>query len=194
MSAAKQATRPAWKCIQCTIQASNRPPSLIRTFIASAVTAEEAQLQQPESSTPPPLPSSRALDPNLVYTRRDERRLIKTTGKEPVGSRRRRAALATLSPQLPFTQLPYQAFQEALKVLRTDRAEKLQQIETQRARIVRLEAQDAAVSGGEREKQHRLKSMRKYLEELKILADINDPVVKKRFEDGEGGFSVCLVP
>ena len=28
--------------------------------------------------------------------------------------------------------------------------------------------------------------MRKYLEYLKIQADINDPLIKKRFEDGEG--------
>lgn len=31
----------------------------------------------------------------------------------------------------------------------------------------------------------RLIAMQKYLEELKILADINDPMIKKRFEDGE---------
>jgi large subunit ribosomal protein L35 len=28
--------------------------------------------------------------------------------------------------------------------------------------------------------------MRNYINELVILADINDPVVKKRFEDGQG--------
>jgi len=28
--------------------------------------------------------------------------------------------------------------------------------------------------------------MRRHLEYLKVQADINDPLVKKRFEDGEG--------
>jgi hypothetical protein len=28
--------------------------------------------------------------------------------------------------------------------------------------------------------------MRAYVERLKILADINDPMVKRRFEDGQG--------
>lgn len=28
--------------------------------------------------------------------------------------------------------------------------------------------------------------MRKYLEQLKVLADVNDPMIRKRFEDGEG--------
>lgn len=35
--------------------------------------------------------------------------------------------------------------------------------------------------------------MYKYLEELKVLADINDPVVKKRWEDGDGAFILFFV-
>ena len=67
-----------------------------------------------------------------------------------------------------------------------DRAEKVAQIEIQRARIERLIEQDVAVSGGEMKKETRLGSMRRQLERLKVLADINDPLVKKRFEDGLG--------
>jgi len=55
-----------------------------------------------------------------------------------------------------------------------------------RSRIANVQAQDAAVSGGEKAKEARLRSMRNYVEELKVLADINDPMVKKRHEDGEG--------
>jgi large subunit ribosomal protein L35 len=87
---------------------------------------------------------------------------------------------------VPFEQLPYQCFQEARRVLAEDRTEKIRLIETQRARIARLVTQDPAVSGGEANKQRRLDSMRKELERLKIVADINDPMVKKRFEDGDG--------
>lgn len=104
----------------------------------------------------------------------------------PVGSRRRRAAIQS-SPNIPFEHLPYQCFQEARAVLQADREQKLLEIAKERERIERLEAQDASqVPGGELRKQNRLSNMRRYLEELKILADINDPLIKKRFEDGEG--------
>lgn len=111
-------------------------------------------------------------------------------GVKPIGSRRRRAALQTCA-NIPFEQLPYQCFQEARKILLADREEKLKEIEVERARIARLGEQDAAVSGGERQKQVRLRSMMERLERLKILADINDPVIKKRYEDGEGRSPYC---
>ena len=40
--------------------------------------------------------------------------------------------------------------------------------------------------GGVVTKTRKLLSMERYLHGLKILADINDPVIKKRFEDGQG--------
>ncbi len=104
----------------------------------------------------------------------------------PIGSRRRRAALKS-SNNIPFEQLPYQCFQEARKMLQADRSEKLKKIEVTRARIERLNEQDRSpVPGGEVSKQRRLADMKEHLEGLKILADINDPLIKKRFEDGEG--------
>ncbi len=107
-------------------------------------------------------------------------------GIMPIGSRRRRAAIKT-SDNIPFEQLPYHCFQEARKVLQADREEKLQLIQTERLRISNLVATDAStLSGGEAQKQRRLDSMRRHLEYLKIQADINDPLIKKRFEDGEG--------
>lgn len=92
------------------------------------------------------------------------------------------------SQGIPFDQMPFQCFQEARKILIEDRQEKLKQIDTMRKRIARLEQMDgnAVHRGGEAYKQKRMESMRKELEHLKILADINDPNVKKRFEDGKG--------
>jgi large subunit ribosomal protein L35 len=108
------------------------------------------------------------------------------SGVLPIGSRRRRAAVKS-SDNIPFEQLPYQCFQEARKVLQADREEKIKEIQTERLRISNLVAQDVTnIRGGEIRKQSRLASMRKYLEYLKIQADINDPLIKKRFEDGEG--------
>ena len=49
-----------------------------------------------------------------------------------------------------------------------------------------MQGQDAALHGGEVSKKGRLIAMQKHLERLKILADSNDPLIKKRFEDGEG--------
>jgi large subunit ribosomal protein L35 len=72
-------------------------------------------------------------------------------------------------------------------VLQADREEKIKEIQRERLRISNLMAQDAStVKGGEQRKQTRLDSMKRYLEYLKIQADINDPLIKKRFEDGEG--------
>jgi large subunit ribosomal protein L35 len=111
----------------------------------------------------------------------------------PIGSRRRRAAIQS-SQNIPFEQLPYQAFQEARAILQADREQKLKEIGIERARINRLEAQDpSTVPGGELQKTNRLRSMREYLERLKLLADINDPMIKKRFEDGEGSFPLHLL-
>lgn len=73
-------------------------------------------------------------------------------------------------------------------MLAEDRKEKLEAIQVQRERLERLKAQDADVSGGEWQKSRRVDSMQRYLEKLKILADINDPMVKKRFEDGMGTY------
>jgi large subunit ribosomal protein L35 len=123
-------------------------------------------------------------DPQLVSSRRLERRLVRTNNP-PIGSRRRRIALQDTSG-IPFEQLPYQCFQEARKILTADREEKLKQIDTDRARIVRLKESDDAFSGGEARKQQRLRGLTDNLEHLKILADINDPLVKRRFEDGLG--------
>lgn len=68
-----------------------------------------------------------------------------------------------------------------------DREKKLKLIQTERLRISTLAAQDVStINGGEIHKQRRLDSMKRYLEHLKIQADINDPLIKKRFEDGEG--------
>lgn len=74
-------------------------------------------------------------------------------------------------------------------MLSADREEKLKQIGVERARIARLKEADPDMSGGELRKQNRLKSMARTLEKLKILADINDPAVKRRFEDGLGSFT-----
>ncbi|KAL8930674.1 MAG: hypothetical protein Q9208_000545 [Pyrenodesmia sp. 3 TL-2023] len=139
------------------------------------------------TASPPPeaLPPLGVLDPNIVSSPRLERKLVRTTGQQPIGSRRRRAALQN-SKNIPFEQLPYQCFQEARKLLLADREEKLKQIEEERRRIAKVKAVTATQYGGEYVKKGRIVRMQKHLEKLKILADINDPVIKKRFEDGEG--------
>lgn len=113
---------------------------------------------------------------------------MREQGIPPIGSRRRRAAMLH-SPNIPFAELPYQCFQEARKFLQEDRNEKLDKIRDQRERIARLKTKAlTSMKGNVVDPQilHRLKSMRTTLEHLKILADSNDPIVKKRFEDGRG--------
>lgn len=112
-------------------------------------------------------------------------------GVTPVGSRRRRAALQN-APNLPFEQLPYQCFQEARKVLQADRMEKLEGIKKMEDKITRLEALSPEEAGGKQVQSSRLGGMRVHLEDLMVKADINDPMVKKRFEDGNGTVSLVV--
>lgn len=67
-----------------------------------------------------------------------------------------------------------------------DRAEKLKEIERERVRLEKLIAMPAEQLGGENGKYTRVYGLRRRLELLKIQADINDPIVKRKFEDGEG--------
>ncbi|KAL2075505.1 hypothetical protein VTL71DRAFT_448 [Oculimacula yallundae] len=176
MSTCQKAARPLARCLQSS-QASSRSARTIRTFTSSSRTNEAA--------TEETVPLKSTFDPATVTNPRHEKKLMKS-GILPIGSRRRRAALQS-SDDIPFEQLPYQCFQEARKVLAADRAEKLKLIATERLRISNLVATDAAkIQGGKETKERRLDSMRRHLEYLKIQADINDPLIKKRFEDGEG--------
>ena len=90
--------------------------------------------------------------------------------------------------------MPYQCFQEARKVLAADREEKLAQISEMRVRIGKVMEKSAESLGGDYVKKGKLVRMQKYLEELKVLADINDPMIQKRFEDGMGTWSTYVFP
>lgn len=148
----------------------------LRAFSTRNVLRDEAQVQKPFFKN---------LDSETAFIPRLERKLIRA-GKPVIGSRRRRMALAT-SQQIPFDELPYQCFQEARQILVADRQEKLKKLDTERARIARLQETDPnTFAGGEAYKQKRLQSMQLELERLKVLADVNDPTVKRRFEDGKG--------
>lgn len=177
MSRSTNALRPTRLCLQCTNKPNIAVSLARRSFTATTLRQDEASLQ----STPSPSP---ILDPRLVSTRKEERELIKS-GLQPIGSRRRRAALQ-IPNSIPFEQHPYQCFQEARKILAADREEKLKQIEEQRKRIAKWQARKAEEAGGEASKKGRLVAMQQHLQHLKILADINDPVIKMRFEDGLG--------
>ena len=82
--------------------------------------------------------------------------------------------------------MPYQCFQEARAVLAQDRERKLAVIADMRKRIAFWQNVPASDLGGEYAKKGKLVGLHKHLEKLKLMADINDPVIKKRFEDGMG--------
>lgn len=191
MTAAQHLMRPLAICSRC-LRSQTTVSSPLRAFSSAETRQQPATTQsKPTSATYLPLVPTDQLDPNLVSTVSEEARLLRHHNKRPIGSRRRRAVLSSLSDDaVPFTQLPYQCFQEARALLAADREEKVKQIEKMRKRIAHVEGLDEAKAGGEPHRQHRLKSMRKELEELKILADINDPVIKKRFEDGMGAYRI----
>ena len=173
--ALERTARPLAQYLRCTRH--DRITLPVRCLSLSATRRSEVETQQTTSRPP--------LDPLLVTTRKQERALLRQQRLIPISSRRRRAALQDTS-SIPFEQLPYQCFQEARNVLQEDRQEKLEEIRVQRERIERLMEQVVVGENEEKRKEHRLGSMRRHLENLKILADINDPLVKKKFEDGQG--------
>ncbi|KAL7933934.1 PEBP-like protein [Trichoderma chlorosporum] len=182
MSRCQAVARPLARQLrqQCAI----RPFTTGAARAAAEVQQQQQQQQASSTSTPPAQPSALDLDPNSVLPE-FEADLIKA-GKMPVGSRRRRVAMRTTAG-IPFEQLPYQAFQEARAILAADRQDKVAKIQEELAKIAALEGKDAAlVKGGQAMKDTKLASLRRYVEQLKIQADINDPLVKKRFEDGLG--------
>ena len=212
MSTPRLSFRPALQCLHASRNHTHQPffSHTTRCFSTTPLKPDEALATTStttSSSLPPPLTSPQTIqihrvpssststskssrtskpDGNLVSTARSERRLIRLHGVAPVGSRRRRAAMRTTT-NIPFEELPYQCFQEARKILSADRALKLAQIAEMRKRIQRVvEEPNPSKFGGEIGRKAKLVSMQKHLEDLKILADINDPVIKKRFEDGEG--------
>lgn len=168
------------------------PKSVWRKFAArslsvDAARAANASFQEAAQSTPPDVQD---IDPNTVLPE-FETALMKN-GVMPIGSRRRRLALRTTG-NLPFEQLPYQAFQEARKILSADREEKLAQIQEALEKISWLEKKETCdINGGQLLKNLKLARVRRQVERLKILADVNDPLVKKNFEDGLGRSFDCL--
>jgi large subunit ribosomal protein L35 len=191
MSRCQAVSRPLAR--QISRQTQQQQCLAIRSFSTTVGRANAAEVTETSASQgtdqqqaqPGPLD----LDPDTVLPE-FEAALIRA-GKMPVGSQRRRMARRTTA-DLPFEQLPYQAFQEARKILAADREEKLVKIREEAAKIAWLEAKNPdEMKGGQARKDVRLASLKKYMEELKILADVNDPVVKKRFEDGLGKLRKC---
>jgi large subunit ribosomal protein L35 len=202
-------------CLRCVRQLPTANGTTRRFLSSSAIAREDVQAQPSTPAPPAPPPSDDVtltppkttqvipdfmqkwgtLDPQTVENKKQERRLLRREHVQPVGSRRRRAALRRgalqKATEVPFEQLPYQCFQEARKVLLEDRQEKIKDIQTQQLRIKNLMDQEPAISGGPGAKEARLRSMRKHLQELIILADINDAVVKRKFEDGQGR-TICI--
>lgn len=70
--------------------------------------------------------------------------------------------------------------------MQADRIEKLKDIERTREKIARYEALNPEQAGGKQVQNSKLGAWKEHLDKLKIQADINDPIVKKKFEDGQG--------
>ncbi|KAL4930869.1 mitochondrial 54S ribosomal protein mL38 [Aspergillus undulatus] len=177
----ERASRPLIQCLQkSSMRGLPRIQLQTRTFQTTTAVQEEAQAETSKQAF------YKSPDPSLVSSPRLEKRLMRQ-GILPVGSRRRRVALQG-APSVPFEQLPYQCFQEARKVLLADREEKLKEIATTSEKIAKIQA----LPEEERTKHStysKLRALEVHLERLQVLADINDPLVKRKFEDGQGDMS-----
>ncbi|BCS19323.1 mitochondrial 54S ribosomal protein mL38 [Aspergillus puulaauensis] len=182
MAHCERASRPLIQCLQRSSMRglSGLQLQTTRAFQTTVVAQEEAQTEAASQ------PFYKSPDPSLVSSPRLERRLMRQ-GILPVGSRRRRAALQGAS-SVPIEQLPYQCFQEARKVLLSDREQKLEEITATSEKIAKIQALPAE-ERAKNSTHSRIRALEIHLEKLKVLADINDPLVKKKFEDGQGDMS-----
>jgi large subunit ribosomal protein L35 len=137
---------------------------------------------------PEPEADAMALDPRTVHTFKQIKQLKKYRRLLPIGSRRRRLAIAS-TENVPFSQLPYQCFQEARKVLADHRQEILNKIAAQQDRVATQLKREHDTPDKERAMRNRIAAMEAKIKELKIDADIHDPMIKKTFEDGHGKFA-----
>lgn len=80
-------------------------------------------------------------------------------------------------------KMPFQMYQLALEFINQDRKEKLQQIKKTQEKIKTT----LSVPGAD-PNSTRILSLKRYLERLRILADINNPRVKYNFENGISKF------
>jgi large subunit ribosomal protein L35 len=142
-------------------------------------------LQEELERRPEPEAEAMTLDPRTVHTFKQEKQLKKFRRLLPIGSRRRRLAIAS-TENVPFSQLPYQCFQEARKVLAEHRREVLHQIATQQKRVAAQLERSPDSPERELAMRNRIAAMEAKIKELKIEADIHDPLIKKSFEDGHG--------
>jgi hypothetical protein len=181
MSVCRQAARPLAQSLRASeATTTTLPMRPFTTSSSSSIDVYKVIRERPKGEIDPA-----DLDPNTAVAPWAEKDLWKA-GTPPIGSRRRRFAIRT-TQNIPFEQLPYQAFQEARKILAADREEKLAAISAEVEKMRKIRETDASVyKGGEKKKAIKLESLRRHVEELKILADINDPSVKRRFEDGLG--------
>lgn len=143
-----------------------------RSFATSALRLDEAGLESISTTplAPPPL-----LDTDAA--RRDQQSTNKP-GQSSASSRRLRGATRFSK----ILRQPYQCYQEALKIIQADREVKLKQIKLEQERIARVKAQDLSQTL----RKKKLNAMEKHLEYLKVLTDINDPEIKRRFEERRG--------
>lgn len=161
------------------VAADTQCPHVLRRRMFSSAALRRAVEVSQSTATYRPL-----LDPENASTPRLERKLQREKSLTPIGSRRRRA-LVREGQGIPFEQQPYQCFQEARQYLMADRQQKMAEIQQQRERLARLRVKQVTPQD-ESQKERRIISMEQYLDKLKILADINDPTVKRIHEDGRG--------
>jgi large subunit ribosomal protein L35 len=147
--------------------------------------SQKPMLREELEHRPQPEADAILLDPRTVHTFKQERQLKKFRRLLPIGSRRRRIAIAS-TDNVPFSQLPYQCFQEARKVLSEHRREILDQIAAQQERVATQLKRVPDSPEKELAMRNRIAAMEAKIKELKIEADIHDPLIKKTFEDGHG--------
>lgn len=154
--------------------------------------SQQSMLREEPERRADPAADAMLLDPRTVHTFKQEKQLKRFRKLLPIGSRRRRIAIAS-TDNVPFSQLPYQCFQEARMVLAEQRRDILDQVAAQQERIAAQAKRVPDTPEKEQAMRNRIAGMEAKVRELRVEADIHDPMIKKTFEDGHGELLLIAV-
>ncbi|KAK6350052.1 hypothetical protein TWF696_006301 [Orbilia brochopaga] len=168
-------------CSRAILQVGRRPATVSRPayIYAKRQLATEVESSSKSFSEPPPPPPTAADTTNAAS-------LDAPSSDVSSSDLPRAAPAASRKPKSKYSDgdlhtietMPYTCYQAALKILREDRLEKLKRIEAEQASIEALKTHH-----GYTDDDRRIKGMQKYIDEMQLNIDKNNPRIKYNYDN-----------
>ncbi|KAF3910765.1 hypothetical protein ABW20_dc0100761 [Dactylellina cionopaga] len=170
------------------LQAGRRPASFskpaflyLKRQLATDVQSPTPPFHETPSSPPPPVQITTPIDSALdnAETKNTPSVAAGEGNPKPTTGGRRKPKSKHADGQLHTIEtMPFTCYQEALKIISQDRAEKLKQIAEQRKSIAGLKKLQ-----GWKDDHPRIKRMQEFVDELLLKIDLNNPRIKYNYDN-----------